>query len=172
MREEGRPIWTSENRSKYDRNKLRYPSDLTDEEWSIVGPLIPDAKGGGNKRTVDIRAVLNEVMYILSTGCQWAALGRGPDARSHSPCALRSVPGAGRARGQPDGRDHRQPEREERGKRGTCIDPSGYDAGKKIKGKKRHVLVDTQGLLMQADIQDRDSGVLLMGSLIGLYPSR
>jgi transposase len=51
----------------------------------------------------------------------------------------------------------------------------GYDAGKKIKGKKRHVLVDTQGLLMQAivhaaDIQDRDGGVLLMGALFGLYP--
>jgi transposase len=85
------------------------------------------------------------------------------------------VPGPGWARGQPDGRDHRQPERQERGKRGACIDPSGYDAGKKIKGKKRHVLVDTQGLLMQAiihaaDIQDRDGGVLLMGSLFGLYP--
>jgi transposase len=85
------------------------------------------------------------------------------------------VPGAGRARSQPDGRDHRQPKRQKRGKRGRCIDPSGYDAGKKIKGKKRHVLVDTQGLLMQAilhaaDIQDRDGGVLLMGSLFGLYP--
>ena len=59
--------------------------------------------------------------------------------------------------------------------RGRCIDPSGYDAGKKIKGKKRHVLVDTQGLLMQAiihaaDIQDRDGGVLLMSALFGLYP--
>ncbi len=59
--------------------------------------------------------------------------------------------------------------------RGLAIDPAGYDAGKKIKGKKRHLLVDTQGLLMQAiihaaDIQDRDGGVLLMGSLFGLYP--
>ncbi len=60
----------------------------------------------------------------------------------------------------PNGRDHRQPERQERGKRGASIDPSGYDAGKTIKGKKRHLLVDTQGLLVQAlvhpaDIQDR-----------------
>src|ERR1700742_2584602 len=81
---------------------------------------------------------------------------------------------AGGARGKPDGRDHRQPERQERGKRGVS-DPPGYDAGKKIKGKKRHVLVDTQGLLMQAivhaaDIQDRDGGVLLMSSLFGLFP--
>lgn len=60
-------------------------------------------------------------------------------------------------------------------KKGAAIDPAGYDSGKKIKGKKRHVLVDTQGLLMQAvvhaaDIQDRDGGVLLMASLFGLYP--
>ena len=60
-------------------------------------------------------------------------------------------------------------------KRGACIDPRGYDAGKKIKGKKRHVLVDTQGLLMHAivhsaDIQDRDGGALLMASLFGAFP--
>ena len=75
-------MWTPENRPKYDRSKLRYPSDLTDEEWSIIGPLIPRAKGGGNKRTVDIRAVLNGVMYILSTGCQWAALPKDLPPRS------------------------------------------------------------------------------------------
>ena len=67
-------MWTPENRPKYDRSKLRYPSDLTDEEWAVIGPLIPPAKRGGNKRTADARAVLNGVMYILSTGCQWAAL--------------------------------------------------------------------------------------------------
>ena len=70
----------------------------------------------------------------------------------------------GLARGQPNRRDHRSPEREKRGKRGVC-DPPGYDGGKKIKGKTRHVLVDTQGLLMHAivhaaDVQDRD-GVAL-----------
>ena len=59
--------------------------------------------------------------------------------------------------------------------RGACIDPRGYDAGKKIKGKKRHVLVDTQGLLMHAivhsaDIQDRDGGALLIASLFGAFP--
>ncbi len=60
-------------------------------------------------------------------------------------------------------------------KKGACIDPPGYDAGKKIKGKKRHVVVDTQGLLLHAivhaaDIQDRDGGVLLMATLFGLHP--
>jgi transposase len=85
------------------------------------------------------------------------------------------VPRAGGARGQPDGGDHRQPERQRRGKRGRRIDRSGHDAGKKAEGKKRHVLVDTQGLLVQAiihaaGIQDRDGGVLLTGSLFGLCP--
>ena len=79
------------------------------------------------------------------------------------------------ARGEPDRRDHRQPEREERGKGGASIDPSGFDAGKKIKGKKRHILVDTQGLLMHAvvhaaDIQDRDGGALVMATLFGMFP--
>jgi len=85
------------------------------------------------------------------------------------------VPSAGGARGQPNRFDHRQPEREVSGKWGVGIDPPGYDAGKKINGRKRNILVDTQGLLMHAivhaaDIQDRDGGVRLMASLFGLYP--
>src|SRR5215218_4823623 len=75
-------MWTPENRPKYDRSKLRYPSDLTDEEWAIIGPLIPPAKRGGNKRAIDERAVVNGVMYILSTGCQWAALPKDLPPRS------------------------------------------------------------------------------------------
>src|SRR3712207_570637 len=75
-------MWTQENRARYDRSKLRYPSDLTDKEWAIIGPLIPPAKRGGNKRTIDERAVVNGVMYILSTGCQWAALPKDLPPRS------------------------------------------------------------------------------------------
>jgi transposase len=75
-------MWTLESRPRYDRSKLRYPSDLSDEEWALIGPLIPPAKKGGNKRTVDIRAVVNGVMYILSTGCQWAALPKDLPPRS------------------------------------------------------------------------------------------
>ena len=52
-------MWTQENRARYDRSKLRYPSDLTDEEWATIAPLIPPAKPGGNKRSVDVRAVVN-----------------------------------------------------------------------------------------------------------------
>src|ERR1700735_3496928 len=76
---------------------------------------------------------------------------------------------------QSDCRHHRQPEREKSRKGGACIDLHGYDAGKKIKGKKRHILVDTLGLLLHAivhpaDIQDRDGGVLVMATLFGMFP--
>ena len=64
-------MWTSENRPNYNRDKLRYPSDLTDDEWSHVEPLIPPAKRGGRKRSVEPREIVNGLMYVLSTGCQW-----------------------------------------------------------------------------------------------------
>jgi len=67
-------MWTSKNRGRYDRSKLRYPSDLTDEEWELVEPLIPPGRSGGGKRTVIMREVVNGLMYILSTGCQWRAV--------------------------------------------------------------------------------------------------
>ena len=69
-------MWTTKNRGRYDRSKLRYPSDLTDDEWAFVKPLIPPARRGGNKRHVDVREVMNGIMYVLSTGCQWLAAKR------------------------------------------------------------------------------------------------
>ena len=75
-------MWTDENRDLYDRSKLRYPSDLTDAEWVLVAPLIPPAKPGGNKRTVDIREVVNGLMYVLGTGCQWGAIPKDLPPRS------------------------------------------------------------------------------------------
>lgn len=67
-------MWTAKNRARYERRGLRYPSDLTDEEWDYVEPLIPPAKHGGRKREVNVREILNGIMYVLSTGCQWAYL--------------------------------------------------------------------------------------------------
>ena len=75
-------MWTNENRCRYDRSKLRYPSDLTVEEWGLIEPLIPPAKPGGNKRTVDMCEVVNGLMYILSTGCQWRSIPKDLAARS------------------------------------------------------------------------------------------
>jgi transposase len=116
-------MWTTENRARYDRNCLRYPSDLTDAEWALIEPRIPAAKGGANKRTVNVREIVNGLMYILSTGCQWRAIPKDLPPRSN--CTIISIYGAGtarstasitrsmrmsrtsRARGFSDGRDHR-----------------------------------------------------------------
>ncbi len=75
-------MWTAEQRQAHARPGLRYPSDLTDAEWALVAPLIPAAKRGGNKRTVNLREVVNGLMYILSTGCQWAAIPKDLPPRS------------------------------------------------------------------------------------------
>ena len=75
-------MWTNENRGRYDRSKLRYPSDLTDEEWALAEPLLPPAKRGGNRRTVNVPEVVNGLMYVLSTGCQWRAIPKGLLPRS------------------------------------------------------------------------------------------
>ena len=74
-------MWTDENRGRYDRKGLRYPSDLTDAEWEVIAPLIPPAKRGGNKRTVVVREVVNGLMYILGTGCQSLPAGHSQNAR-------------------------------------------------------------------------------------------
>ena len=93
------------------------------------------------------------------------------------------MPRIGWARSQSNRGGDRQSKREKRRKRGACIDPHGYDAGKKrqrrrcaeIKGKKRHILVDTLGLLLHAivhgaDIQDRDGGIMLLATMFGMHP--
>jgi len=75
-------MWTQENRPQYDRDHLRYPSDLTDEEWALIAPMIPPAKRGGRKRSVDTREVVNGLLYVLSTGCQWRAIPKDLPPRS------------------------------------------------------------------------------------------
>ena len=171
---------------------LRYPSDLTDAEWALVEPMIPPAKHGGRPRDVNVREVLNAICYVLSTGCQWQALAEGPATEEHSALllhavglgrhagahpsrALRRDPRAGRTRSQPDGGDHRQSERQGRSKRGSALDPQGFDAGKKVTGRKRHILVDTLGLLLSvvvhpADVQDRDGARQVLRTARRLFP--
>jgi transposase len=75
-------MWKTENRSRYNRDRLRYPSDMTDAEWALVEPLIPPAKPGGNKRSVKLREIVNGLMYLLSTGCQWRAIPKDLPPRS------------------------------------------------------------------------------------------
>ena len=177
-------MWKPEHRRAADRRGLRYPSDLTDAEWALVEPMIPPAKRGGRRREVNVREVLNAIFYVLSTGCQWQALpkdlppkstahsllhavGLGRHAGAHPPRALRRHARARGPRGQPDRRDHRQPERQGGSKGGSTLDPQGFDAGKKVTGRKRHILVDTLGLLLNvvvhpADMQDRDGALLVL----------
>ena len=113
---------------------MRYPSDLTDEEWALVEPLIPPAKRGGNQRHVEVREVVNGLMYILSTGCQWRAIPKDLPPRStlydyfdlwswdgtldriHDALYVECREAAAREASS-DRRHHRQPERQERGKR-------------------------------------------------------
>ncbi len=75
-------MWTNENRDRYNREHLRYPSDLTDAEWALIAPLIPPAKHGGHPREVDEREIINGILYLLSTGCQWRALPKDVPPRS------------------------------------------------------------------------------------------
>src|SRR5262245_7579725 len=67
-------MWTPEHRRAANRSGLRYPSDLTDDEWAIVAPMIPPARHGGRKRSVNVRGVLNGIFYVLWTGCQWKGM--------------------------------------------------------------------------------------------------
>jgi putative transposase len=185
-------MWTSKNRARYKRDHLRYPSDVTDEEWAHIGPLIPPAKRGGRKREVEARDVVDGIMYVLSTGCQWRYIPKDLPPRStvyryfclwgydgtldriHYALYEKCREQAGRE-ASPTAAiiDSQSVKSAEKG--GPCIDPPGFDAGKLIKGKKRHILVDTQGLLLHAivhpaDIQDRDGGILLLSTLFGLFP--
>src|ERR1700712_1367884 len=150
------PMWTVENRARYDRSQLRYPSDLTDEEWALVKAQIPRAKRGGNKRTVDEREVMNGLMYVLSTGCQWRAIPKdlppastvnyyfcrwqqdGTLDRLHHTLYMLCREQADRE-ASPTAAiiDSQSVKRAEKG--GHRIDLPGFDGGKKIKGKKRRV---------------------------------
>jgi putative transposase len=139
-----------------------------------------------------MREILNAVLYVLSTGCQWRALPKDlPRSTVHgwfvrwhcdgcSTACIRPLPAGSRTGGTSrlaHGRDRRQPERQERRERGRHIDPIGYDAAKKVKGKTRHLIVDTLGLMLgldvtPADVQDRDGFLPLLKSVRCVFLER
>ncbi|WP_425272287.1 IS5 family transposase [Methylocystis parvus] len=185
-------MWTNENRARYDRSKLRYPSDVTDAEWALVGPLIPPGKRGGGKRTVEMRSIVDGLMYVLSTGCQWRAIPKdlppkstihgyfdlwtydGTLDRIHHALYVKCREAAGRE-ASPTAAviDSQSVKSAEKG--GIASIRMATMPGKKIKGKKRRILVDTIGLLLHAlvhpaDIQDRDGGVLVLRTMFGKFP--
>ena len=170
------------------RTRLVYPSDLTDAEWQWMKDLIPGETGGGRHRDTDMRQVVNGILYLLRSGCSWRMLPKDfpPYTTVHEYYR----------RWRKDGtviRIHDALRRQVRTEAGRDPEPSagvidsqsakttevggehGYDAGKKINGRKRHLLVDTMGLVLMvvvhtANIQDRDGARLLLAKAKGLFP--
>ncbi|MEM8662684.1 MAG: IS5 family transposase [Pseudomonadota bacterium] len=181
--------WTPFTRADHDRSALRYTSDMTDAEFALIAPLFPDQPRRGRKRRTDLRAVVNAIFYTLQNGCAWANLPkdfpppstvygyfrqfteRGIWAHIHAALYADSR--------ELDGREP-QPSAAIIDSQSVKTGPSargnvGFDAGKKVKGRKRHILVDTLGLLLRcdvhgADLQDRDGAVRLFDRLTARFP--
>ena len=75
-------MWKTEHRDVAERGSIRYSSDLTDAEWTLIEPLIPPARSGGRPRDVNLREVVNAICYVLETGCQWKALPKDMPPKS------------------------------------------------------------------------------------------
>ncbi len=138
-----------------------YPTDVTDEQWALVEPNIPPAKHGGAPRTVNLRLVFNTILYVNKTGCQWAMIPTDLAKRSTAFDYFSAWKKDGTwqkildaLRRQVRTEAGREPEPQKAAidsqtvKGSEAGGPRGYDGGKKINGRKRHIIVDTMGLLL------------------------
>jgi putative transposase len=180
--------WTETTRGQYQRDGLRYASDTTDQEWALLAAVMPPRSRLGRPRTVVLRAVLDAILYVLATGCQWRALPKEFPARS-------TVQGYF-YRWRNDGTWHWinrslvELAREAGGREATpsagIVDsqsakttesggPRGFDMAKKVKGRKRHIVTDTEGSMLTvrvqpANLQDNHGAVPLLRATRRYFP--
>src|ERR1700722_14830339 len=181
-------MWTPETRAEHDRGDMRSPSDLTDAEWQLLAPLLPPPAETGRRRSWPMRELMNALFFVLRGGCPWRML---PEHFPPHQTAYRWF-----TRFRDDGTwenlNHHlvMLDRERVGRESSpsaaIIDSQsvktteaggsrGYDAGKKINGRKREAMVDTdgRGLILQvhaASVQDRDGAIPLLQASRALYP--
>jgi putative transposase len=180
--------WTEITRPHYERRCPRYASDLTDAEWSLIEPMMPVPNRIGRPRKSDLREVVNALLYLASAGCAWRLLPKDfpPFSTVQKYFWRWRDEGLLRTISNTLVMAAREAEGREASATAGVIDSQsvkttesggirGFDAGKKVKGRKRHIIVDTTGLIVglvvhAADIQDRDGAPAVLKSILKRWP--